>query len=760
MTWRRGPLLPLAAAFAGGIAAAPLATPVAATVAWAVATAAGAGCVALARPLAATIALMVAVIAVGALHGASPPAPRDDVSRLDLPRTARVEGRLLEEPLPFQGAPGQQTPERTRLLLDVERVGGEPRTGTLQLTAYGTAPPLTQGQRVALEARLDRPVGFRNPGTFDHAERLARHGIAVVGTTHADRIEAPEAEPPWNARVRRFAVTAMREALPPVSAALLAGLLLGERTGLPPEVDAAFRRAGVYHVLAVSGFNVALVASTAWTVLALARAPRRLTSLSAIAVVLGFAAVVGPQPSVLRATIMAVLVLGALLLEREAAVLNSLALAALVILALRPDDLRDPGFQLSFAATAGIVLAPMPRNPVLAALAVSAAAQAAVLPVALAHFNQVSTIGVVANLAVVPLAGLATILGLVAAALAALSPLVAGWLFAAVWPVLLLLRWVVALAAAVPGAVVHLPAPGAVAITAYATALALGLTAWHLRVTRLRAARRMALAAGALALISALLTLWPALRPADGRLRVSVLDVGQGDAIVIEGPDGRTVLVDAGAGGPYRLDTGERVVAPFLWNRGILRLAAVVVTHPDIDHAGGMAAVRDLFTVREPWDGAPERGTLALGGALLTPLPSAAVGRNDAARVLRLEFGRVAVLLTSDVERAGEHALITSGAPLGATVLKVPHHGSRTSSSPELLAAVRPALAIVSVGVRNAYGHPDAGVLARLAAAGADLYRTDRDGAVLLETDGRTLEVTRWVSRARTRYCLDPDTPC
>jgi beta-lactamase superfamily II metal-dependent hydrolase len=337
---------------------------------------------------------------------------------------------------------------------------------------------------------------------------------------------------------------------------------------------------------------------------------------------------------------------------------------------------------------------------------------------------------------------------------------VAGWLFAAVWPVLLLLRWTVALAAAVPGAVVHLPAPGGLAIACYAGALGLGLAAWHLRLTHRRTARRLALVAGALALSSALLTLWPALRPADGRLRVSVLDVGQGEAIVIEGPDGRTVLVDAGAGGPYRLDAGERVVAPFLWNRGVLRLTAVVVTHPDVDHAGGMTAVRTLFSVREAWDGAPEGGPLALGGAVLTPLPAAAAGRNDAARVLRLEMGYVSVLLTSDIEGPGERALVASGAPLGATVLKVPHHGSRTSSSPELLAAIRPAIAVVSAGVRNAYGHPDAGVLTRLTAAGADVYRTDRDGAILLETDGRTLDVTRWVSRTTTRYCLDPDTTC
>src|SRR5206468_10849432 len=362
----------------------------------------------------------------------------------------------------------------------------------------------------------------------------------------------------------------------------------------------------------------------------------------------------------------------------DAAVLNSLALAALIVLALRPNDLHDPGFQLSFAATAGIVLAPIPRQRLLAALGVSLAAQLAVLPIALVHFNQVSTIGVLANLAVVPLAGLATILGLFALAVAAFSTIVAGWLFSAVWPVLLLLRWTVTLAAAVPGAVVHLPAPGPVAVACYVAALALGLAAWRLRETRQALARRLALAAVGLTALSALLTLWPALRPADGRLRVSVLDVGQGDAIVIEAPDGRAVLVDAGAGGPYRLDAGERVVAPFLWNRGVLRLAAIVVTHSDIDHAGGMAAVRELFGVDEAWDGSLERGPLALGGAVLTPLPTAAAGRNDAARVLRLELGRVAVLLASDVERPGERALVASGAPLEAAVLKVPHHGSRT----------------------------------------------------------------------------------
>jgi competence protein ComEC len=751
-SWRAWPLLPLALAFGGGIAAAPSLTFTAACSVWAATTAAGGALLGLGRPAIATGAVLLAVAAVGLIRGLPPPVPVDHVSRLALPSSGRVEARLVDTPTRW-------TPERARLLVEVSRLDGEPRSGLAQLTAYGPLPPLVAGQRIAAEARLDRPVGFRNPGTFDYAERLRRHGIGVVGSVRAERIETLDAiEPAWPVRLRRRAVDAMAEALPPVSAALLAGLLLGERTDLPRDVDEAFRRAGVYHVLAVSGFNVALVASTTWALLALARAPGRVAALGALVVVVGFAAVVGPQPSVLRATLMAVLVLLALVVDREAAVLNSLALAAVAILALRPGDLHDPGFQLSFAATAGIVLAPLPRSRLAAALVVSAAAQLAVLPIGLVHFNQVSTIGVLANLLVVPLAGLATVLGLFAIAIGFVSATLAGWLFAAVWPVLLALRGVVAAAAAIPGAVVHLPAPGPGAVVVYVAALVLALVAWHLRGTHRRLARRLRLAAGALLVVSALATLWPTLRPVDGRVRVTVLDVGQGDAIVVEGSDGRTLLVDAGAGGPYRLDAGERVVAPFLWNRGILRLAAAVVTHADADHAGGMPAVRDRFTVREAWDGSGP--PLALGGTVVTPLPTTGAGRNDAARVLRIDFGLASILLTSDLERPGEQALVASGAPLGATVLKVPHHGSRTSSTPALLVAVQPSIALISVGPRNRYGHPAPEVLTRLTTAGADIYRTDHDGALLLDTDGRTLTITRWASRTTTRYCLDPNVLC
>ena len=797
------PAAPVAIAFASGIALAPWARADVAWTTW-LASLASAGALLLAGRTSWAAALLLAGVgAIGALRGIEPPLPPDHVARLELPRIARVDGRLAAEPVRW-------TPDRLRLLIDVEGVDGLPRSGRIQATVYGVPPPLAEGQRLAAELRLYPATGLRNPGTFDYAEHLKREGIRVTATARADRLTPlDDPVPPWPARIKHESLAAISRALPPTSGALLAGLLLGERTDLPHELDEGFRLAGVYHVLAVSGFNVALLAAAVFALCHLARVGRRTSAVVAIVVVIGFAAVVGPEPSVLRAVVMAVLVLAALLLERDASVTNSLALAALVILAVRPGDLHDPGFQLSFAATAGIVAAPIPRGLVLGAIGVSAAAQLAVLPITLTHFNQLSTIGVVANLGVVPLAGVATVAGLLAVGVSFLSESAAQVGFDAVWPVLLALRALVAIAAAVPGAVVHLPAPPWVAIACYTGALALGLVWWHLHAERPRVANPSGVAALALLALAVAVAAWPALRPPDGRLRLIVLDVGQGDAIALEAPDGRVLLVDAGGGGPMRLDAGERVVAPFLWNRGHLRLAGAIVTHPDADHAGGMETVRRLFGAGSTWDADTlARGPLWLGGAMISlvrPLRGTVGGgpgplgdpwllgaarpgaletpargltasvvdegprghthrsprsRNDEAIVLRVEYGLASFLLASDIEAAREQALVASGAPIAATVLKVAHHGSRTSSTPAFLGAVGPAVAVISVGPRNPYGHPDPGVLERLATAGARVYRTDRDGAVIFETDGRTLTVTRWAARRTERFCLDPEAIC
>ena len=754
-TWASLPLVPLAVALGVGIGVAPWTPLAVAWATWGVGIAVGLAAL-FARQLGlAAFAMLAAVAALGVVRAAPPPLPADHIAKLALPARAEVTGRLVASPVPFTG--------RMRLLVDVDDVDGQRRTGRLQLTAYGDAVGLITGQRIRADARLALPVGFKNPGGFDYVARLARDGIHVTGSTRTDQVTALDAPAaPWHERVRRRAVVAIEDTLPPASAALLAGLLLGERRSLPQEIDEGFRRAGVYHVLAVSGFNVALVASAVFLLARLIGLGRRTAAASAAAIVLAFGAVVGPQPSVVRAVVMAVLVLAAVLLDRDTDVLNSLAAAALLILAVRPGDLIDPGFQLSFAATAGIVLAPQPRHPVLGALAVSAAAQVAVLPITLWHFHQVSLVGLVANLVVVPLAVVATVVGLVGAALAFVWDVAARVAFDAVWPVLLALRAAVALAAAIPHALVYLPAPPASAIVAYTTALLLTAVAWRARRARPRLTRWSAGGAGVALTIAIALATWPLARPRDGRLHVAVLDVGQGDALVIEGTDGRAVVIDAGPGGRERLDAGERVVAPYLWWRGLLRVRATVVTHDHADHAGGMAAVHARFPGAETWTAVElASGARALGGAVLSALPVSVGPRpNDQALVLRVDLGAASFMLTSDIPGTAERALVARGAPVDATVLKVAHHGARDSSTSVFLDAVRPVVAVVSVGARNPYRHPDAGALTRLEASGARVVRTDRDGAVLFETYGRALSMTTWASGVTERWCVDPEAVC
>jgi competence protein ComEC len=599
-------------------------------------------------------------------------------------------------------------------------------------------------------------------------------------------------DPPWPVRIKRWAVTTIGAHLPETSAALMAGLLLGEKTGLPEEANEAFRRAGVYHILAVSGFNVALLASSVFFVLMTLGIPRRATVVAAGTALIGFALVVGGQASVLRATVMGLLLLAAMLLDRESQLMNALAIAVVALLAWRPADLGEPGFQLSFAATAGIIY----LTPIVTAwlsswgwpkwlatsAAVSLGAQAAVTPVMLAHFNQLSLIGVAANLIVVPLAAVGTTLGMLALLAALASGVAADILFQALWLLLIALRAAVWAAAQVPAAMVHLPAPGWAAIASWCAALAL--------VPYVNGARRWARGTAVACLGLALaLSLWPWLRPGDGHLRITFLDVGQGDAILVEAPEGPRLLVDGGPAGTRRLDVGERVLAPFLWNLPTARLEAVALTHSDSDHSGGLRAVLTRFRVNEFWEngrwitgtedtlraversGACRRTLVAgqrlwLGSALLTvlnpdgtrPLDEPPLwGQNEESLVLRLDWRGFSLLLTGDLGAPGEEHLLASHAPVRVLVLKVGHHGSRYSSTEEFLGATRAAVAVISVGARNPFHHPTPEALGRLESAGARIYRTDRDGAVILETDGTTLSITRWASGMVDRFALDPE---
>jgi competence protein ComEC len=791
------PALWMAAALAVGIAAADLLRPhPALALAAVLASCAWAG---LSRRRV-TLALLLVVAALGALRFAY----AQTAGRGDL---AAWAGDKVELTGTVTGEPELRGPRGVGYVLTVERVGANPASGKVFVTQWGGRAP-GFGERVSLEGRLKAPTGARTPGGFDQAAYLARQSVYFVVDASEPRLLGPGALNP----IRRAAVAArvrlegvLKATLPPREAALAAGLLFGTRSDLPDDVKNAFQASGVLHLLAVSGGNVAMILLIPGWVLRRLGVKKRMVAALLIPVVVFFVFLTGAGPSVMRAGLMALLVLLGEVLRREKDALNTLgAAASMLLLFWSPGLLFDVGFQLSAGATLGILLfarrfegwlAPHVTKalgawlgPIAAAgLSVTLAAQVLVEPISLHTFGSFSTIAPLANLLVltlveliVPVGSLATLVGLLFLPAAR----VLDWF---VRLGLVGLVWLVKALAAIPGAylnVGHLPAAGMVAWYCL-----LVFAAWpparHAAVQlaqRLYSRRRGLQAAVCVALVCATGFTWRlALADPPDTLRVTFLDVGQGDALVIQAPGGRSMVVDAGVAlppdkktGRPGFDAGAEVVVPFLKGQGIRRLDYLVLTHPDQDHAGGGAAIlsgipvgmvlksdqgatearylaaldlarRKGVPVRQPVAG--ERIDLG-GGVVLDVLNPRAVpfsgtrsDDNSNCVALRLRYRKITMLFTCDLEAEVEQALVDAGTPLRADVLKVSHHGSGHSSTQPFLEAVQPRYAVVSVGNGNSYGHPHAETLERLAGVGAQIYRTDRLGTVTARTDGLTLSV-------------------
>ncbi len=714
--------------------------------------------------------------------------------------------------------PLTHAPNREVVTLSVSQVGeGESRrllSGRLRLTWREPDRTFLPGDEVSFTARVHPPSGTKNPGGFDYGAYLVRQGIdavaSVSGPGRVVLVAAPSRLSQWTPwriveqwrdRIRQAALATLSNP----ARGIFLGIIIGEQGYLGDEVRDAFMATGTVHILSISGSHLGLVALLVFLcvkgasrvlpalwLLALSRVitPTRLAAVATIVFVIFYTLLAGAEVATIRSLVMIVIVMLAVWLGRMHDLLRAVACAALLLIVQNPRAIYDISFQLSFIAVVAIALVigartrdasdglPPQRTSVWETVGtwardylwLTGSVTLATLPLVAYHFKQIAWLGVIVNAMVVPLAGFVLVpLGLGSAI----------WLLATgqdSLPAASLnqamaefMSNLVALCAMVPGAEWHVASPAVMAMAVFYLMLIVAI--WPAAEGRSVWWRRSCLVGAAL-----VLGWWgwsPRESPGSDAVRVTFLDVGQGDACVLELPGGQTVLIDAGA--HYdSLDMGRAVVGPYLWERGIVRLNHVIATHPQLDHVGGLAWVIRSFGVDRYWSNGVARAEpfyqqlhdtlharglreewaeegraiIESGPCRLDVLnPPAGAGRllqegsagetmsgsalNNLSIVTRLACGTQTFLLTADAE-SGALARLHSRGLLSTrdTILKVPHHGAASSLYRLWIEQAGAKAAIVSVGRHNAYGHPDPAVLAAYQNAGIHVLRTDRHGAV------------------------------
>lgn len=773
--------------------------------------------------------LFVLFFAIGGLHAThflQPSTAPTDISRLaQKSREASLIGVLARAP--------EIGPERTTLLMEVREImDAQLRSraeGLVQLSMAAPPPAdLTPGDLFIARATVGPVLSYGVPGAFNYQEYLAYQGIRASGWVRSPALLLEInrlSDPPWTDTIRflperlRYRLSQfLVKSLPPQTAGIYQAILLGERANLSPEVQEAFQASGSVHLLAISGLHMALVSlcvtlllswllkRSEWVLLHLPAT--KVAALLSLVPLTAYAMIAGANPPVIRSLIMVAVFIVALLVDRQWSIANNIAIAALLLLAVNPALLFTASFQLTFSAVAAIALsAPRlakfieqppnndPRLPVrvwlglkkwgLASLLISVIASLGTAPILACQFNRISLVSPLSTLLIEPLLCLwSLMLGLVACLLIGI-PSLSHLLLDLGSPGITASVAIAGLSARLPWSSVRIPTPGLPAIIAwYGTMLLLAY--W-------RKLSRGQITIGIIALLGIVATeLLPAGETHD-ETTLTVLDVGQGSAMIIEMPDHQTILIDGGRMRPASrsgFDTGEDLIAPFLWHQKIRRLSAVVCTHPDADHYNGIPFILRQFmpgalwingydseekgyqtmlelarelgiTVKIP---APGRVLIQGKGATLTSLTGGRASKpetanlpepqaressatntgNNESLVLRLDYGETSFLLPSDIERQAEQALVLAHAHLKTDVLVAPHHGSATSSSDRFVAETAPRYVAVSAGQNHSGHFPDPETVARYQRLGSTILNTSKNGSLFFRSDGRDIRVATY----------------
>lgn len=755
--------------------------------------------------LLATLAAFCVFFAAGfaSLHRCIDPCrSADDITRFISSGRINIEGVIEEPPARF--------PDRTRLRVRVaalhDRTETRPVTGTLQITIQQSSQDLRYGDRIRCFVSPRIPKTFANPGGFDYRRHLAYLGICATAFLPDDRgitvLRRGEGNPYRGAveRLRDTIRKCLDRLFPDDTGAVLKAMVIGEQTCISEELREYFSRLGIAHLLAISGLHVGIVAFISYSaVMFLLRRSQKLmllcdiaklASAASIVPVLLYCCIAGFTIPTIRAAIMVLCYLAALLLGRPQDVLNTLFVAAFLILLCMPASFFDVSFQLSFAAVFFlIVLVPawqrifhqQPPDPLepyhprmhrfIAVLRdmclASIAAIVGTAPLVAIYFHSFSWAGLVANLIVVPLAGFVIVPAGLAGALACAAHLpLANLLFRCAGMLTDMMIRCVQYCGDIPGIAVTVAAP-----SWYEIALWYGL----LMLSAVCLPRkRIRLFLGALLLTFAVLVPGRYMRSAEsGKLTVTFLDVGAGDAALVEFPDRSTMLIDGGGSYNDQFDPGKFIIAPFLYSRGITSVDILVLTHPHRDHAGGLPYIarhfkpKELWHTGEPSDLEPALRLMAeaaqnstatfrcsrlspkriIGGAQIeffnppdfhvTSLPRSGNDTNNNSLVIKISYGHVSFLMAADIQQDRERLLVQETAPLTATVLKVPHHGGKSSSSEQFIRAVGPQVAVVSCKQEELA--PE--VAEQYRAWGAQLLTTAEHGAISITTDGATYSI-------------------
>jgi len=711
----------------------------------------------------------------------------------------------------------EQGPTSSRMILDLTSLkkgdSWQTVSGKLLLTIRNCQKQWPVGQGLAGRVRL-RPVrNFNNPGAFNYRQHLADQRIWLRGYVRSDMDLVPLGKPEHNFRfilhVWRTKIRAFIDGwLPPELAGLYRSLLLGERYALSTDLREQLYKAGIGHLLAISGLHLGLVAGFAFLAcyfvvvrfspVAARWGARPVAALAALPLALGYGLLTGMALPALRATLMLLVFTLAFVIQRERDLVNSLLLAAFLILSIYPEALFTASFQLSFIGVAALIctlsVVPVPRllvsqNDKREKLRVlgrrfyqfvwgSLIISLYTAPIALYHFHRFTTLGVPANLIAVPLVGFLVLpAGLLAVLLLPLSVSLAGFFLT--------------FGSLALGPVVALS--GKIASLTWATFWPGSPRAWEVALAYLvlllplakakRWCRFSLMALGSLVLIVSWMI--PNHLPSTrSLLRVTFLDVSQGNSAVVELPGQNIMLIDGGGFQDNSFDVGRHVLAPYLWHRRITRLDTMVLSHPHPDHYQGLRFVAAHFPIKQFWYSTVSRWnpdlrslfkTLAEKKTVFLSPRQLSTGRyingveikllhppadftggsttptdkelNNLSLVVRLRYQDVSFLFPGDMEKETEDQLASLPHLEPVDVLLVPHHGSRTSSSIPLLQRLKPKIAIFSVGFENRFHLPAYQILRRYDGLGIRTYRTDLDGAITVTTDGREIEVETFINK-------------